>query len=223
LTPAALSQHALTAKYACGVRRIALLALVLVLATAPAAMAHTPFVDSDPITEAVKRAIVYWHGTPCAGQVTITAGFSTEAPPAGANAPTPNPRAAMWATWQTPIGPNSFLAPPSTFTDCAVHIDISSRYWPSWHADDEDFPAFCKGILHEYGHFEGYPDVGASAGTIEYERPDLAHVPLCERYRLVFGRETYTGGTPKRARTHRPKRSSHAGHRPGRGRRRSVS
>jgi hypothetical protein len=48
-------------------------------------------------------------------------------------------------------------------------------------------------MLHEYGHFEGYTDSGAAPGTIEYERPDLARVPLCERFRLVYGHRVFSG------------------------------
>jgi hypothetical protein len=59
-------------------------------------------------------------------------------------------------------------------------------------ADDEEFSAFCKEMIHEHGHFEGHPDVGAVAGTIEYEQPVLAHVPMCESFRLIYGGELYT-------------------------------
>jgi len=170
--------------------------IVVLVAALPAA-ARAPIVDSDPVTEAVVRAVAFWSGTPCGGAVTVTAGAGDEAPPAGVNAPSPGgPRAAMWATWMTPVGVNQFSAPPSSFTDCVVHIN--SSIWPDWQADDRQFAGFCKEMLHEYGHFEGFPDAGAAPGTIQYERPDLAHVPICERYRLVYGHTVYTPTRPAR-------------------------
>ncbi len=176
-------------------RRSLVSSLLIALALPAVAVGRAPIVDSDPVAEAVTRAVEYWRGTPCAGQVTVVSNPSSEAPPAGVNAPSPaGPRAAMWATWLTQAGVNEFYAagqkiPPAMFTDCVVHID--SSVWPSWQADDRDFAAFCKEMLHEYGHFEGFPDAGATVGTIEYERPDLARVPLCERYRLIYGHRVY--------------------------------
>jgi hypothetical protein len=114
-------------------------------------------------------------------------------------------RAAMWATWLTPDGVNNFAAPPSTYSECVVHMNTA--VWPSWLAEDRDFPAFCKEMIHEFGHFAGYQDVGASRGTVQYERPDLARVPSCESYRLIYGRLVFSG-------------PAHGAHRrlPGRGR-----
>lgn len=103
----------------------------------------------------------------------------------------------MWTTWDTPAGVNSFKALPASFTDCVIHIN--DGVWPTWLADDTRFPVFCKQIVHEFGHLEGRPDVGALAGTVEYERPDLARLPIYERYRLVYGHTTYQG-PPARAR-----------------------
>jgi hypothetical protein len=143
--------------------------------------------------------------------VTVVSGFSSEAPPAGVNVPSPGGSlAAMWATWSSPAGANEFVDPPTTFSDCVVHIDLG--VWPSWRADDADFPAFCKEMLHEYGHFEGHPDAGAMPDTIEYERPDLASVPLCESYRLVYGHHVYLPAAP-RTRGHRLKHRHRRAHR----------
>jgi len=110
----------------------------------------------------------------------------------------------MWATWSTPLGPNLFTVPPGMFGNCVVHINL--RIWPTWRTDDENFRAFCKEMVHEYGHFEGHPDVGAVRGTVEYEQPEYAHVARCERYRLVYGHRTFvrplrTGHARKLART----------------------
>jgi hypothetical protein len=187
------------------VRATATFALLIVLALPAHAAARGALVDSDPVSEAVARAVAYWAGTPCGGSVLVVSGSSSEAPLAGVNVPSPGgPRAAMWSTWSSPAGANEFTAPSATFSDCVVHINLG--VWPSWRADDADFPAFCKEMLHEYGHFEGHPDVGAPPDTIEYERPDLAHVPLCESYRLIYGHHVYRPMPPRaraRRRAHR--------------------
>jgi hypothetical protein len=188
-------------------RSVPLLAAALVAMTCSVADAshghrhHRRRVYSEPIAEAVWRAVVYWGGTPCGGIVSVTYGPDGEAPAAGANAPgAPGHVAAMWADWSTPGGGrNDFVQPPTTFTECTVHVNRS--IWPSRQAEDSNFPAFCKEMLHEYGHFEGFPDVGQTLGTVEYERPDLAHVPLCERYRLQFGLRLFAGVPPAPQRT----------------------
>jgi hypothetical protein len=155
-------------------------------------------VDSDPVTEAVERAVEYWGSTPCGGQVAVVGGVRSEAPPAGANSDgAAGEVAAMWSTWSTPAGATLFTEPATTFTDCVVHVNLS--VWPSWRADDRRFSEFCKSMVHEYGHFEGHPDVGAAPGTVEYERPFFARVPACERYRLVYGHTTYSSSSPHRA------------------------
>jgi hypothetical protein len=157
---------------------------------------------SDPLAEAVARAVLYWQGTPCGGTVGVTRAPASEAPEAGANAPgAPSRFAAMWATWTSPTGLNMFTSPPSTYSECVIHINAG--VWPTVESEDAWFPAFCKEILHEYGHFEGYPDVDQHPGTIEYERPDLARLPLCERYVLRFGEKVYRG-RPRRAGTSSP-------------------
>lgn len=178
-------------------RRLAAGALLLLVSVAPLPAAHAAAPDSDPVTEAATRAVAFWDGTPCGGAVTVLGGPAGEAPPAGENDGDAGlgQRAAMWATWMTPSGANQFVTPPTVFSDCVIHVNLA--VWPSWRADDREFAAFCKEMLHEYGHFEGYPDVGAIPDTIEYEQPVLAHVPLCERYRLVFGHELYTAASPR--------------------------
>ena len=70
----------------------------------------------------------------------------------------------MWATWSTPLGLNLFTVAPTLFRGCVVHINL--RVWPAWRTDDENFRAFCKEMVHEYGHFEGFPDGGAARGTV---------------------------------------------------------
>lgn len=177
--------------------------LVLAAHLPARAGARVPIVDSDPVTQAVARAIEYWGAAPCAGQVLIVSGAPAEAHAAGLNwHGRANEAAAMWATWDTPDGVNSFNALPASFTDCVVHLN--GGVWPTWVADDRRFPVFCKQIVHEYGHLEGHPDVGAALGSVEYERPDLARVPACERYRLVYGHRTYEA-RPTRSRTTRVK------------------
>jgi hypothetical protein len=193
---------------------LAALALLIGLLLSAAAAAREPVVDSNPIAEAVKRAVAYWRGTPCRGHVAVVPGADAEAPAAGANAPGGRGRkAAMWASWLTPIGVNKLSRSPAVFSDCVVHVNRS--VWPSWQAEDRNFAAFCKEMLHEYGHFEGFPDAGAVRGTIQYERPDLAHVPICEHYRLVHGRRIYAGPSPaRRSSGRRAPMSPPAGSRP---------
>lgn len=168
--------------------------LVLSLRAAPAAHATLP--TSDPVSEATARAVEFWGGTPCGGAVTVIPGPLEEAPVAGENdaEATSRLRAAMWSTWLTPAGTNQFVS-PTTFGDCVVHVNPA--VWPTWQADDREFAAFCKEMIHEYGHFEGFPDVGAAPDTIQYEQPVLAHVPLCESYRLVYGPVLYAAGRPR--------------------------
>src|SRR5271166_1908303 len=202
-------------------RRLALLVLLLGAALATAAAAgraatrvSRSAMTSDPVAEAVVRAAEYWGQTPCGGQVSVIAGRTAESPPAGENvAGARSHVAAMWATWLTPEGPNLINEPLSSYTGCMVHVNQS--VWPSWQADDSNFAAFCKEMVHEYGHFRGFPDIGAVRGTVEYESPDLAHVPVCESYRLRYGHIVYTAPPPRRAPRHhahtprrRPRRSS---------------
>jgi hypothetical protein len=165
------------------------LALVLALgvAAAPAPARHRP-AASNPVAEAVKRAVAFWHGVPCAGQVHVAGAPPSEAPAAGQSVPGLAARAAaMWATWHAPTG----TAPPSTYSQCVVYVNRTT--WPDWRTEDAGFATFCKEMVHEYGHFEGYSDAGAVPRTIQYERPDLARLPICERFRLLYGHEVFTG------------------------------
>jgi len=170
--------------------------LLALLAGARAQARARPPAVSDPVAEAVRRAVAYWHGTPCAGQVLVVSATAGEAPPAGQNVPGLGTHAAaMWATFRAPVpggaAADANTAPPSSYRECVVHVNTAT--WPNWRSEDTNFASFCKEMLHEYGHFEGYSDAGARAGTIQYERPDLARVPLCERFRLVYGHKLFTG------------------------------
>jgi hypothetical protein len=171
-------------------RALGLLVAVGVLWLPASAKGHERIVDSNPVAEAMRRAQRFWRGTPCAGQVGVVGGYPNEAPTAGENIPGARvQKAAMWASWSTPEGLNLFTVAPATFRNCVVHINLG--VWPSWRADDEDFRAFCKEVVHEYGHLEGFPDVGAKKGTVQYEQPEYAHVPGCERYRLIYGHRIF--------------------------------
>lgn len=180
--------------YARDMRVLGLLAGVVALLCPSGVFAAKRIVDSSPVAEATRRAEQFWGGAPCAGEVGVLGGYPSEAPTAGANSGEHLSKAAMWATWSTAEGRNSFKAPPATFRTCVVHINL--RVWPSWRVDDESFAAFCKEMVHEFGHFEGFPDVGAVKGTVEYEQPEYARVPTCERYRLVYGHRTFVRPFP---------------------------
>ncbi len=124
-----------------------------------------------------------------AGRPLLVGGVASEAPPSGANdgeltlgVGVP---AAMWASWSTRWGANRFDVPgsnpplpiePALFTDCVVHVNLTD--WPDWRRDDARFEAFCKEVVHEYGHFEGHSDVGAASGTVEYEQPVRARLAV---------------------------------------------
>ncbi len=166
---------------------------------------RAPLVFSDPLAAAELRAARYWGGTPCGGAIAVVIEPASNAPPAGQNAPGAGRFAAMWATWTTPAGANLIAQSPATFTACTIHVNVS--IWPSTRAEDANFPAYCKEIVHEYGHFEGHADAGALPGTVEYERPDLARLPLCERYRLQYGRRVYSGAPSGHRRPRRHRRS----------------
>jgi hypothetical protein len=170
--------------------------VLLALATPMTASARPREANSNPLHEAVVRAVAYWGNIPCDGGVAVTAAPGTEAPTSGRNIGAPLGPAAMWATWDTRVGVNNLEQPPSTLRNCAVHINRDR--WRSRRQEDARFPTFCKEMVHEYGHFEGRSDAGARPGTVEYERPDLARVPLCERYRLVYGHTIFKGSPEPR-------------------------
>lgn len=169
----------------------------LLIASLPAhAAGGSRPIDSNPVAAAIERARAYaarqWNGVPCDGNVAVVSGPAAEAPPSGINAGEPVAKpAAMWATWLTPAGINDFAELPSSYTQCVVHINAT--VWPQWLTADRDFPAFCKELIHEFGHLEGFPDTGQLPGTVYYERPDLATVPICESYRLVYGHHVFRG------------------------------
>jgi hypothetical protein len=132
--------------------------------------AEAPPPTSDPVLEATQRAAEHWDGAPCRQVPTV----STTDVPAGSP-----PFAAMWT--YVVEGP-----PPAS---CPIYIN--ARVWTSWRTEDENFEAFCKLMVHEYGHLRGYPDQGARPGTVEYQDPTPARVPECERFRLYYGRWEY--------------------------------
>lgn len=165
--------------------------LLTMLCTSPTpARARARIVDSDPVVQAAAEAVSYWGSPPCGGAVAVVGGSPREAPVAGRNTPGVSlARAAMWASWMTPLGANTFAAPAASFTDCTVHINL--LIWPDWLTDDMNFRAFCKEMVHEYGHFEGHPDTGALIGTVEYEQPEYAKVPGCAHFRLIYGHRVF--------------------------------
>ncbi len=186
-------------------KRAARWGLGLALMLSPYLAARAAASSSDPVKVAARRAAAFWSGVPCDGEVAVVGGSALEAPISGANTIGPARPAAMWATWLRPAGETPLALAgspdaidPATFTDCVVHINLS--VWPSWKVEDRHFAAFCKEMLHEFGHFDGESDVGQPRGTIEYERPDLAREPVCERYRLRFGPRVYAGRARRRSR-----------------------
>ena len=176
-------------------KSFALFVALVALAHSPLASGSKGHLPSDPVAQAVHRAVEFWGSSPCGGSVGIVGGTPEEAPQSGENAKGERVRpAAMWASWTAPTGINSFSSPPQTFGACVVHINL--RVWPDWLTDDANFRAFCKEMVHEYGHLEGHPDEGALIGTVEYEQPEYAQVPICERFRLVYGTRVFARPVP---------------------------
>jgi hypothetical protein len=147
-------------------RTLAVLTMAASMLAPAAAPARDAPKDSNPVVEATARAQAYWHTVPC-GQVPIVAAPEI---PAGAPADV-----AMWTNLVS-----AFESPPS----CPIYVN--AKMWPSWRIDDEHFELFCKLMVHEYGHLEGYADANATPGTVEYIDPAQAVVPLCEQFRLVY-------------------------------------
>jgi hypothetical protein len=137
--------------------------LALAAPSPPRAPRHPEY--TNPIQLALDRAYTFWGNKPCP---TITA--------TGAEAP--DPSYGMWVT---------FLATPEQHP-AVCPIYINRTLWPTWEADDQNFVNFCKEMVHEVGHFEGFPDEGAQPGTVQYVDSELAHIPICEqRTRLYLG------------------------------------
>lgn len=163
---------------------LALLILLLLPASAQA-HDHRPEPDTNPLIEAVERAETYWGNAPCNGNIRVMSG--PEAPPrVQMDDPLPGSYPAWeWVNFDSPRGEDALSAPPSTYTDCVVHLN--PEWWPDWLADDRAFDIFCQLMVHEIGHLEGYPDAGAMPGTIQYINPLSAPlVPECQSYRLVY-------------------------------------
>lgn len=139
-------------------------------------------VDTDPITLALRRAEQYWRNIPCGGAISITSG----SPKGIYEVPIPaNEEVAMWASFDTPAGPDNFSAPPSTFSACVIYMNPA--IFPNWEEDDEHFTMLCQVMTHEVGHFEGYADANARPGTIQNAAPTKAPlVPECRHARLFY-------------------------------------
>lgn len=140
--------------------------------------------EVNPLVAAAKRAVIYWHANPCDGRVSVVGEVASDNP-----LPIVKERAPYmdaWTTWDSPTGETSQLSPPSTFTDCVVHLNL--QYLRSWRADDETFDDFCQVVVHEYGHLLGHPDAGAPEGTVESARAEEAPIVRpCQHYRLRYG------------------------------------
>jgi hypothetical protein len=96
-------------------------------------------------------------------------------------------------TFDTPDGVNNFAEPASTYTNCVIHL--SAVEWPiDWRAQGDaidpridNWPRFCRVIVHEFGHLLGYPDEFTEPHGIEYIEsleeniPAICRVPLRAR------------------------------------------
>jgi hypothetical protein len=156
-------------------RKVSLALVVLASFAAVPAVAgahHKPVQHptTNPVALAVSLGERYWGNVPCHGAIPVISA-------APANDST------MWTYMVATPAQERALA------SCPIYT--SDEEWPNWYADDLNFEEFCKGITHELGHLEGYPDEGAKPGTVQYELPGLARVPPCEHYRLRYGRHIF--------------------------------
>jgi hypothetical protein len=152
-------------------RKLAGLVVFVVLALPGVAVANV-HATTNPMALALHLGEAYWKNVPCHGALPVIAAEPVV------------PSASMWTyVLATP-------AEETTMASCPIYV--SEQSWPNWYVDDLNFEAFCKTMIHEMGHLEGYSDEGAVLGTIQYEAPNLAKVPLCEHYRLYYGHHMFT-------------------------------
>jgi hypothetical protein len=79
-------------------------------------------------------------------------------------------------SFQTPLGPQDFSAPASTYTECELHISL--KRWPSLAAAGVEDTAFCQMTVHEFGHLDGFADSFAYSPTdVRYPILTAANVP----------------------------------------------
>jgi hypothetical protein len=157
-------------------------------ASAKAAASPRAGVGATALEQALAAAASYWHNTPCQGDVTML--WQSVAPPS----PVAGTTTEAWVSFQTPLGPQDFSAPPSTYTECEVHISL--KRWPSLAALGAEDAAFCQMIVHEFGHLEGFADSFAYSPTdVRYPILTAANVPGVCRGAADTG--IVAGTTPK--------------------------
>lgn len=149
---------------------------LLVISTVLAALCSTPTAQAlrgsglmhgvSAVEVAQFSSVVFWKNNPCGGSVQVQYTPPSQGPdPAVATGLSGTKVLWAWVTFNTPDGPTNFNSPPSTYTDCVVHINpqIWSPVMQSWL-----FLSFCALMVHEYGHLEGYADQTAVPTSITY-------------------------------------------------------
>ncbi len=157
-------------------------------ASANAAASPRAGVGATALEQALAAAASYWRNTPCQGAVTIL--WQSTVPPS----PVQGTTTEAWVSFQTPLGPQDYSAPPSTYSEC--ELNISLERWPSLAAAGAEGTAFCQMIVHEFGHLEGFADSLAYSPTdVRYPILTAANVPgVCRR---TADTEIVAGMTPK--------------------------
>lgn len=132
----------------------------------------------NPLALAQRAAEQFWGNAPCAGRITVQ--WQQDSPPAAIA----GTEVEAWVNFQTPGGALDFAAPPSSYSQCTVYV--SQIVWPSYASTVQAYPQFCQMMVHEYGHFEGYPDSTTAYPPSDIRYPVLteANLPVVCRYEL---------------------------------------
>ncbi len=122
---------------------------------------------SSPIVRALDVAERYWHAVPCAGAVTVSA--DAQMPPALSK------ETDAWVTFESSLGADNLLAPPTTYTHCVVAL--AHWQWPTAASMGEDWGMFCLTVIHEVGHLLGHAHSLAPGSVMAPLFSDESDVP----------------------------------------------
>lgn len=134
--------------------------------------------DTDTFALAETRAAQYWGVQPCGGTYRLEVGGTYTLGPLGIPP-------AMWVSFDTPSGHLDWAATPTTYFNCVVHVNPSDPVANAeWRVNN--FAETCQLMVHEFGHFMGFPD-NNEPGTLMYEDPIMAPlVQTCQHYEIWY-------------------------------------